>query len=159
MQTCHTCATEKPHLWFTSQRQVKLHSSKGALQAFYNLDSVYVELSDLPSDTPAHRLSELTTLTQLHLESNYLSGYVPAQLSTLTALVECDLSDNLLNGTLPYALVELSRTATLNVDSNIGLCGSLSAFYTLSHARTGLNYPCPSYYERECHLLGVALCA
>ena len=62
-------------------------------------------------------MGQLTKLTALYLDSNELSGEIPAELGSLTNLQRLRLQNNQLTGPLPLTLSALSQLLVLNIQS------------------------------------------
>ena len=85
-----------------------------------NLDS-----NNLTGSIPAE-LGNLTALRQLTLEENNLTGSIPAELGNLTALFNLGLHGNKLTGSIPAELGNLTALGSLHIQEN-DLTGSIPA--------------------------------
>ncbi len=63
-------------------------------------------------------IANLTSLTNLNLNTNKLSGNIPTQLSSLTNLTSLNLSANELSGNIPTQLGSLTNLTSLHLDYN-----------------------------------------
>ncbi|KAJ3107303.1 hypothetical protein HDU97_004442 [Phlyctochytrium planicorne] len=63
-----------------------------------------------------------TSLTQLKLNNNALTGSIPTSLQNLKALASLDISSNKFNGPLPNLKSLSSQLAECNVSQNTGVC-------------------------------------
>ena len=63
-------------------------------------------------------IGQLTNLNLLALGLNHLAGSIPTQLGNLTSLTHLDLQLNLLTGSIPPELASLSNLQTLDLDYN-----------------------------------------
>ena len=61
-------------------------------------------------------------ITELHLESNQLSGQIPTEVGQLASLQWLDLSDNQLSGQIPRSLIYLTNLNKFHFSDNAGLC-------------------------------------
>ena len=92
---------------------------------------ILMESNNLTGTIPAE-LGSLTALSDLRLNSNNMTGTIPAELGNLTTLSILNFSDNSLTGALPAELGNLAALATLLLDSN-----ALSGFVPLPIAVMG----------------------
>lgn len=65
-----------------------------------------------------------TSITELHLSGNKLSGYIPSSIGSLTSLEKLQISYSKLTGSLPESLGNLRRLTHLDLSEN-NLTGSL----------------------------------
>ena len=110
-----------------------------------------LDLSDnkLSGEIPTE-LGNLTNLTTLILNNNILSGEIPVELGSLTRLTGLDLSDNKLSGAIPTALGSLTNLTGLDLAWNDLTgpipteVGSLTGLLGLDLSSNGLSGTIPS---------------
>jgi Leucine-rich repeat (LRR) protein len=95
-------------------------------------------------------LGALANLDELSLETNALTGTIPAQLFDATSLTRLDLDNNQLQGSLPSTIGKLTQLEILEMNENslvgalpteIGLLNELGTcyiflFYHVQHLST-----------------------
>jgi len=69
-------------------------------------------------------LGNLSSLTSVDLEQNFLTGALPSSVGSLAALRSLNLVSNALSGTLPAQFASLVALTSLYL-ANSGLCGSV----------------------------------
>jgi len=69
-------------------------------------------------------LGNLSSLTSVDLEQNFLTGALPSSVGSLAALRSLNLVSNALSGTLPAQFASLAALTSLYL-ANSGLCGSV----------------------------------
>ena len=89
------------------------------------LTRVNLDSNNLTGSIPAE-LGNLTTLGTLHLEENNLTGSIPAELGNLTALFNLGLHGNNLTGSIPAELGNLTALGSLHIQEN-NLSGPIPA--------------------------------
>ncbi|KAL3641394.1 hypothetical protein CASFOL_016362 [Castilleja foliolosa] len=94
---------------------------------------VELELSDNHLTGPIPKqLGNCTSLVELYLDDNHLTGPIPKQLGNCTSLVELYLDDNHLTGELPQELGHLAFLETLTVGYNLLSSSIPSSIFNIS---------------------------
>jgi Leucine-rich repeat (LRR) protein len=102
-----------------------------------SLTELWLWNNQLSGPIPAE-LGNLSSLTGLRLDGNQLSGPIPAELGNLSSLTRLELWNNQLSGLIPAELGNLSSLQYLNIGGNPALvCWQTLA--ALNWAQ-GLNY-------------------
>ena len=96
-----------------------------------------LDSNSLTGTIPAD-LGDLSALTELELDSNSLTGTIPADLGDLSALTELELADNQLTGTIPAELGDLNALRDLDLSMN-QLTGRIPTALGNLRALTGLD--------------------
>jgi len=99
-----------------------------------------LQSNNLTGPIPAS-LGQLTALEELNLNCNQLTGTIPTELGNLTALTWLDLSYNRLEGTIPVELGELGNLEELDLSNN-RLTGAIPAELGQLGALKGLCLSC-----------------
>jgi Leucine-rich repeat (LRR) protein len=86
-------------------------------EAQSNVVGLRLNTNQLSGPIPAG-VAQLTNLTSLHLELNHLTGTIPPQLGTLTNLTLLALDGNALEGTIPRELGQLTNLRVLSLGQN-----------------------------------------
>ncbi|HTX91522.1 MAG TPA: leucine-rich repeat domain-containing protein [Anaerolineales bacterium] len=88
-----------------------------------HVSELQMESNNLSGFLPA-QLGNLTHLKYLYLNNNHVAGFIPAELGNLTALMELGMDNNLLTGTIPTELGNLTNLTDLDLGNN-HLTGSI----------------------------------
>ncbi|GAB3989674.1 hypothetical protein GCM10028807_15090 [Spirosoma daeguense] len=99
--------------------------------------SIFLNSNNLSGSLPAS-LSALTNLTTLSLSSNQLTGSLPASLSVLTNLTTLSLGYNRLAGSIPEELGALIKLTSFGITNN-QLTGSLPSSFSALTDLTSLD--------------------
>ncbi|GJY76399.1 leucine-rich repeat protein [Tanacetum coccineum] len=96
---------------------IRNNNLKGPIsEALGNLRSLQV--LELSSNYLSDSLGRSIDLTELLLQSNWLTGHIPLTLGKLTSLQVFSLSSNLLNGTIPVSFGQLTKIYFLDASNN-----------------------------------------
>ena len=95
---------------------VRLESTDGISKGT-SLSEVHLSNNDLTGTFPSELL-ELTLLTYLSLEFNKLRGRIPAEISRLTSLELLRLDGNDISGQIPAAIGSLQQLRVLSLEDN-----------------------------------------
>ena len=96
-----------------------LHNQlSGSIPSFGSTNLTYLNLGENQFTGPIPELGNLTNLQRLYLNSNHLSGSIPASLGSLTNLTDLGLHNNQLSGSIPTSLGSLSNLQYLLLYSN-----------------------------------------
>ena len=82
-----------------------------------HVSSLNLQSNQLSGSLPAE-LGDLTSLTHLWMYSNELTGSIPSQIGFLTSLRNVQLNSNQLSGTLPSEMGNLTSLEVLSLSSN-----------------------------------------
>ncbi|MBN2382412.1 hypothetical protein JXQ70_05970 [bacterium] len=91
--------------------------------AYTTIIELFLGYNDLSGTIPSE-LADLSNLYYLDMESNYLNGSIPSELADLLKLDFLNLSSNYLNGSIPSELANLSSLSHLYLAYN-ELSGSI----------------------------------
>ena len=126
--------TNLESLWLSgSSMDLSGDISRLGLGSKTRLDTVSLWGNRLTGSIPD--LSRLHSLVRLKLQSNSLSGGVPASLGSLSSLRDLRLRNNQLEGSIPTELNEIDSLQILALE-NTGLTGSIPDLSGLTRLRT-----------------------
>ena len=91
-----------------------------------SLEQLYLYNNQLSGSIPSE-IGNLTNLGWLSLSSNQFNGEIPAEIGNLTSLEVLDIDDNALSGEIPAEIGNLTSLEGLFLNDNIELTGELPA--------------------------------
>ncbi len=147
----------------TAEAAVKLPGGdRAALEALYHATSGddWTDNTNWLSDAPIGEWYGVRATTNgrvdnLSLDSNNLTGHIPAAIGLLDTLFILDLSNNSLSGPVPRSIGRLSRLRDLSLRENGELdgplppeMGDMAGLEYLSVTNTGLSGPLPETFAK-----------
>ncbi|VAI89148.1 hypothetical protein VPH35_130114 [Triticum aestivum] len=90
-------------------------------------------------------IGNLSSLTIIHMERNFLSGNIPATLGNIQSLFVLNLAENNFSGEVPRSIGNLEKLSELYLEKNI-LSGSIPASLAGCRSLTRLNLSCNTFH-------------